>query len=75
MNIEVKCYATLAPLAPKDAAAFPVAEGETVGAVMERIGIAPKDVKLIFVNGAKAELDRPLTQGDRLGLFPAVGGG
>jgi len=74
MNIEVKCYATLAPLGPKDAA-FTAAEGETVGAVMERIGIAPKDVKLIFVNGAKAELDRPLAEGDRLGLFPAVGGG
>ncbi len=75
MHIEVKCYATLAPRAPENASAFPIAQGETVGGVMERIGIAGKDVKLVFVNGAKAELDRPLNQGDRLGLFPAVGGG
>jgi sulfur carrier protein ThiS len=75
MNIELKCYATLAGHAPEDAGALACREGETIAALLERIGIAPEEVKIIFVNGIKAELDRTLAEGDRVGLFPAVGGG
>jgi molybdopterin converting factor small subunit len=75
MIIEIKCFATLARFAPEDAAAHPIREGETVAEVMARLGVDPADVKLIFINGIKVETDAVLTNGDRLGLFPAVGGG
>ncbi|MGE4538116.1 MAG: MoaD/ThiS family protein [Desulfovibrio sp.] len=75
MPIEIKCYATLADRAPADAAAFPVAPGETLLDVLTRLSIAEEDVKIVFVNGVISPLDRPLVDGDRVGVFPAVGGG
>lgn len=75
MNITIKCFASLSRYTPQDADAYPVAPGERVADVAARLGIAPEDVKLVFVNGVHADLSRPLAEGDRLGLFPAVGGG
>lgn len=75
MPIELKCYATLAPLAPSNADAFPIQAGETVLDVMNRLSIPPEEIKIVFVNGLAAELDKPLADGDRVGVFPPVGGG
>jgi len=75
MQITIKCFATLSRFSPPDAETFPIAEGETVASVVARLGIPPDDLKLVFVNGVHAALNTPLAQGDRLGLFPAVGGG
>jgi len=75
MPIDLKCYATLAPLTPAGANAFPIKEGETVKALAERLNIPLEEVKIVFVNGLAAELDRVLADGDRVGIFPPVGGG
>lgn len=75
MPIDLKCYATLAPLTPDNASAFPLKDGETVRALAERLGIPVDEIKIVFVNGQAAELDRVLADGDRVGLFPPVGGG
>lgn len=75
MLITVKCFATLAPFQPRDSEAYPVNDGETAGDVIARLGIAPGDVAVLFVNGVHAAPGRVLAEGDRLGLFPAVGGG
>lgn len=50
-------------------------DGTTVSGVMQSLGIAPDDVKIIFINGIHATPETALKSGDRLGLFPAVGGG
>jgi sulfur carrier protein ThiS len=42
---------------------------------LAEIGLRPEGVKIIMVNGAAATLAGELRDGDRLGLFPAVGGG
>jgi len=47
----------------------------TVANVMERLGIPTAKVKIIMVNGRAASMDRVLADGDRLALFPPVGGG
>lgn len=39
------------------------------------LGISPGEVKVVFVNGRHSHLDAPLQDGDRVGIFPAVGGG
>jgi sulfur carrier protein ThiS len=49
--------------------------GLTVGMALAEIGLRPESVKIIMVNGAAATTARELRDGDRLGLFPAVGGG
>lgn len=75
MNITLKCFASLSRFSPPDAEAYPVAPGETVASVVARLGIPVEELKLVFVNGTHADLSAPLAAGDRLGLFPAVGGG
>lgn len=49
--------------------------GLSVAALLEELGIAPAEVKIIMVNGVAAGPERGLADGDRVGLFPAVGGG
>lgn len=46
-----------------------------VAEVLSGLGLAPQDVKIIMVNGRAGGLRDALADGDRLGLFPAVGGG
>jgi len=75
MHITVKCFATLNPFQPANEEHFPLQPGETAGDVIRRLGIAPDMVAVLFVNGAHAALDRELSGGDRVSLFPAVGGG
>lgn len=74
MKIEVKCFATLAKFAP-EGGVFEAKDGAVAGDVIAALGMAPGDVKIIFVNGAHAQPDHELAEGDRVGLFPAVGGG
>ncbi len=75
MKITLLCYATFAAKSPEDAEAFPIFEGETVADVLDRVGIPVDEVKIIFINGVSSKFDSVLTDGDRVGLFPAVGGG
>lgn len=75
MHVSIKCFATLARFTPPDAEAFPVTPGETAGQVAARLGITLSELKLVFVNGEHVELDAQLNDGDRVGLFPAIGGG
>lgn len=73
MPLTVKCYATLACHQPT--AEVPHVAGETVDGLIKRLGVNKADVKVVFVNSAHAEDDRVLHDGDRVGVFPAVGGG
>lgn len=52
-----------------------VPKGTTVFEVLHRLGIPPSEVKVIMVNGVHSPLDRSLKGHERIGLFPAVGGG
>lgn len=75
MRISIRCYASLSRFTPAEAEAYPLEPGDTPASVVARLGIAPEDLKLVFVNGVHAQLDAVLADGDRVGLFPAVGGG
>jgi len=75
MHITLKCFATLSRFSPPDAEAYPFVPGETVAGVVARLGIPAEELKLVFVNGVHAPLSTTLADGDRVGLFPAVGGG
>jgi molybdopterin synthase sulfur carrier subunit len=75
IHIQIKLFASLLEKSPANADLFPVAEGTTVASLADLLGIDPKDAKLIFINGRKGALDSVLAEGDRVGLFPPVGGG
>ncbi|EPR43582.1 thiamine S protein [Desulfovibrio sp. X2] len=75
MHITVKCFATLGPFQPAESDRYPLQPGESAEDVMRRLGIAPDSVAVLFVNGRHAEPGVTLADGDRVSLFPAVGGG
>ncbi|MDD2603310.1 MAG: MoaD/ThiS family protein [Desulfobacterales bacterium] len=75
IQIELRLYASLKPLEPASAASHPLPSGTTVGEVLAGLKVPGDQVKLVFVNGRKAHRQRVLQDGDRLGVFPPVGGG
>ena len=74
-RIKICCYASLRPLEPPSAADHPIGGETTVGELLGDLKIPTAQIKLIFVNGRRADLGTILSDGDRLGLFPPVGGG
>lgn len=74
-HITLKLFATLRSYAPQNAERFPITPGTTVADVVQALEIPAKDAKLIFVNSIRKEHETPLKDGDRLGIFPPVGGG
>ncbi|MBF9016709.1 MULTISPECIES: MoaD/ThiS family protein [unclassified Oceanispirochaeta] len=72
--VKVKTFATLSTLFPS-VPDFPLQTGDRVLDIMNRMGIPPKKVTIIFVNNVHAEPHSPLKDGDVLGLFPPIGGG
>ncbi len=79
MRIEVNLYATLKRYMKNEtggkSSAIGVEEGTCVKDVIQKLKIPGDSVKLIFINGVHAKRDTILKDGDRLGLFPPVGGG
>jgi sulfur-carrier protein len=79
MVIELHLFATLAKYLPEDAisktAMIAMAPGETVQDLITGLAIPENKVKLIFINGVHGKKDTVLKDGDRVGLFPPVGGG
>jgi molybdopterin converting factor small subunit len=73
--IQINLFATLASKLPDDADRFPIGRETTVADVLEDLDIPDQQARLIFVNGRKTAKDTPLQDGDRLGIFPPVGGG
>ena len=77
MNVELKCFATLVDPATcdfRESTTYEIGEGHTVGDLINIAGIAREDVKIAFVNSRVVGLDTVLSDGDRIGLAPAVGG-
>ncbi len=75
IHIDLKLFATLEAKTPHDADHFPVRRGSTIGQVLENLNVSADKAKLIFVNGVKQPLDYRLQDGDRVGIFPPIGGG
>ena len=49
----------------------PVSAGE----LAEKIGLPLREIKIVMRNGRHAGLEETIADGDRVGYFPAVGGG
>ncbi|MBP2634487.1 MAG: thiamine protein [Firmicutes bacterium] len=78
MVVEVRLYATLrryTPASPDGVISLEVPEGVTILDLVKKIGIDPAEIHLMMVNGTGCELEKIINSGDRIGLFPPVGGG
>ena len=74
-HIQLKLYASLKQLTPAAADAYPIEPGLRIDHLLEQLGVPPLKAKLIFVNGVKKQLSTLLFGGERVGIFPPVGGG
>lgn len=74
-NIQLKLFATLNKFLPENADRYPISPGITIRDLLHHTGIPEEKAKLIFINGIKADLETTLSGGERVGIFPPVGGG
>ncbi len=77
IRVEVRLYAALGHVRPHYPHGVPLAlaDGATVRSLVRALGLSELEIHLIFVNGTPRDLDHPLNDQDRIGLFPPVGGG
>ena len=75
VKIQLKLYATLRKFAPGDGDELDIEPGSSVNDILKQLGIPDIEAKLIFINGKKVAIDAILKGGERLGIFPPVGGG
>jgi molybdopterin converting factor small subunit len=74
-HVTLKLYATLQAFLPQSGEEVTISTGTTVGELLRRIGVPEEKAQLVFVDGIKGALSTPLRGGERVGIFPPVGGG
>ena len=74
-HIQIKLFATLQRFMPASAENYAIKTGTTIGTLLQQLDIPEDKAKLIFIDGLKAELTTVLIGGERIGIFPPVGGG
>ncbi len=74
-QINIKLFATLQQFMPASAENYTIEAGTTIQRLLDQLDIPQEKAKLIFINGAKADLSTALNGGERVGIFPPVGGG
>ncbi|MCK4484344.1 MAG: MoaD/ThiS family protein [Candidatus Thorarchaeota archaeon] len=80
MKVSVKLYATLRKFAPPDNELGEFFEvefnGSTISDLIEQFGFAQEIARIVFVNDSQtSDLSSTLRDGDRVVMFPPVGGG
>lgn len=73
--IQIKLFATLGQYLPDSAENFRIEPGMSVNELVLKLGIPVESAKLIFINGQRGSLSSNLHGGERVGIFPPVGGG
>ena len=74
-NIDLRLFASLASQTPENAAHYPIKAGTTIAQLLEEIKIPLKNARIIFINGIRSTMNAPLYGGERVGIFPPIGGG
>jgi molybdopterin synthase sulfur carrier subunit len=76
VTVEMKLFASLKKYLPADSAhRYPVEPGTPLSALLDQLRIPKDEVKLIFIDGVKKDANVLLHGGERVGLFPPIGGG
>lgn len=79
MEVTVTLYATLISYHPEKSSREPFKVSLTEGATLEdlyrKLGIDESEIKKAFIRHKSRTPDYTLKDGDRVGVFPPVGGG
>ena len=79
MIVRVRLFANLVQYRPDTKAGKPfdveLAVGSTLMDLVEYLKLPRDQVKVIFVNGIAASLERVIQPGDEVGIFSPIGGG
>ena len=79
IQIEVRLFAYLRDLLPSESRGVKKIEVKndlTIDDLMDEIGIVEKEIMIVMINGVrKLDYNESLKEGDRVSIFPPVGGG
>ncbi|MCK5097117.1 MAG: MoaD/ThiS family protein [Desulfobacteraceae bacterium] len=75
IKIELRLFADLSKYLPENSENFQISKNTSVEQLLLILGINKDRAKIIFINGRKKGLKDCMKQGDRVGIFPPVGGG
>jgi len=75
-RVEVKLFAILRQYIDGAASTdVEIEPGETVGDVLDRLGVPHDQTRVMFLNSRAVDLTHVLQGGEELSVFPAIGGG
>lgn len=79
MSVHVNLSTTLRDCVPGyrpiDGLHLDLAEPVNALQLAQKIGLPLSEIKIIMINGRRSEPESMIKDGDRIGYFPAVGGG
>ncbi len=73
--IQLQLFASLKKFMPPAADNYAIESGMTIGSLITQLNVPDDQIKLVFVDGVKVDLATVLVGGERVGIFPPVGGG
>jgi hypothetical protein len=74
-TIDLRLYASLQQYMPPNADQYMIEPGMRITDIVHRLKIPATQPKLIFIDGIKKDLDTTLGGGERVAIFPPIGGG
>jgi sulfur-carrier protein len=74
MTLTVRLFATLREGRGKELS-LKMDEDTTVRGLISRLSIPEEEVAILLINGRDGSMDQTLVHGDKVSLFPPVGGG
>ncbi len=78
-KVEIRLYAGLRKYHPNgqssDAFTLEMGKDAKLADIIDALKIPRQEVSVLMVNGKWEKEDYPLKEGDRVGLFPLIGGG
>jgi sulfur carrier protein ThiS len=75
MQVSLRLLSSLCIYGPKDAHNLTLPPGESAAGLAARLGIPADELGLVFVNGAPADPNAALSDGDAVLLLPPISGG
>jgi len=73
-RIEIKLFADLRTIYQREDT-IPITEPQVISDVLKKLKIPEKKVSIILKNGKHANPEDTIKPGDRLAIFPPLGGG
>lgn len=75
VNLSTTLRACVPGYCPTDGLLLELSKPLSAAELAQKIGLPLNEIKIVMLNGRRSELDSLVRDGDRIGYFPAVGGG